>query len=273
MSISPHPPGVGLQQVLDAAGVGYWDWLPEGDRLRVDDRLAVWLGSRPVTMAAYRALTRERQRREGAEWYQVRGRWIEERQLGTEAGQVIGACLDVTHRRRREEALTWEVDHDALTGLLSRRSFDRLLERTFGAPRERDAAVSLLMVDLDDFKAINDQRGHTTGDRVLGTVAHRLREVLRRSDPLARWGGDEFAVVVETDARGLRAGGVAQRLLAATRQPLPLEGGRCLVHASIGVAVWRPGEEAPSLPDRADRALYAAKAAGGDRWCLDGWAP
>lgn len=273
MSISPHPPAAGLQQVLDAAGVGYWDWLPGEDRLRVDDRLAGWLRARPTTMAAFRALTRDRQQREGAEWYQVRGRWIEERRLRTEGGQVIGACLDITDRRRREEALTWEVDHDRLTGLLSRRSFDRLLERTFAGPREGDAAVSLLMVDLDDFKAINDRLGHATGDRVLGTVAQRLRAALRRGDPLARWGGDEFAVVVETDARGLRAGGVAQRLLAVTRQPLPLEEGPCLVHASIGVAVWRPAEDPSSLPQRADRALYAAKAAGGDRWCLERWAP
>ena len=273
MSVSPHPTGVRLQQVLDAAGVGYWDWQPRSDRLRVDDRLAGWLGARPPTMAAYRALTRDRQQREAADWYRAGDRWIEERRLPTEDGHVIGACLDVTDRRQREEALTWEVDHDPLTGLLSRRSFDRLLERAIATPREPDAAVSLLMVDLDDFKAVNDQLGHATGDRVLVTVAERLRAVLRRGDPVARWGGDEFAAVVETDARGLRAGGVAQRLLSATREQLPLEVGPFLVHASIGVAVWRPGDAARSLPHRADRALYAAKAAGGDRWCLDGWAP
>lgn len=273
MSISPHPAGVRLQQVLDAAGVGYWHWAPEGDGLFVDDRLAGWLDARPTTMAAFRALTRDRQPRADGDWYRVRGRWIEERRLPVGGGQVIGACLDVTDRRRREEALTWEVDHDPLTGLLSRRSFDRLLERAFAVPRDRAAAVSLLMVDLDDFKAINDRLGHATGDRVLGLVAQRLRKVLRRSDPLARWGGDEFAVVVETDPRGLRAGGVAQRLLAVTREPLALEGGSALVHVSIGVAVWRPGEEPGSLPSRADRALYAAKAAGGDCWCLDGWTP
>lgn len=273
MSVSPHATGVRLQQVLDAAGIGYWDWQPGSDRLRVDDRLAGWLGARPATMGDYRALTRDRQRREEAEWYRAGDRWIEERRLQTGGGRVIGACLDVTDRRRREEALTWEVDHDPLTGLLSRRSFDRVLEQATSTPRGQDAAVSLLMVDLDDFKAINDRLGHATGDRVLVTVAQRLRAALRRSDPVARWGGDEFAAVVETDARGLRAGGVAQRLLAATREKLPLEEGEFLVHASIGVAVWDPGDELRSLPHRADHALYAAKAAGGDRWCLEGWAP
>ena len=273
MSISPHPAGVRLQLVLDAAGVGYWDWDLAADRLRLDDRLAGWLGTRPATMEAYRALTRDRQRRDDAEWYRVGHRWIEERRLRTEGGPVIGACLDVTDRRRREEVLTWEVDHDPLTGLLSRRSFDRLLERGFGRPGEPDAAVSLLMIDLDDFKGINDRLGHTAGDRVLHTVGQRLRSVLRRSDVVARWGGDEFAVVVETDARGLRAGAVAQRLLAVTRQPLPLDPGDFLVHASIGIALSRPGDEPRCLPSRADRALYTAKAAGGDRWCLDGWEP
>lgn len=273
MSISPHPAGVWLQQVLDAAGIGYWHWVPEEDRLFVDDRLARWLGARPTTMAAFRALTRDRQERGGGDWYRVGGRWIEERRMPTSGGEEVGACLDVTDRRRREEALAWEVDHDPLTGLLSRRSFDRLLERALAVPREGAAAVGLLMVDLDDFKAINDRLGHATGDRVLGMVAQRLRAVLRRSDPLARWGGDEFAVIVETDPSGLRAGGVAERLLAVTREPLAPEGIGAVVHASIGVAVWRSGDPPRSLPHRADRALYAAKAAGGDRWCLDGWAP
>lgn len=273
MSISRHPTGARLQRVLDAAGVGYWEWEAAADRLSVDGRLAGWLGAHPTTMAAYRALTTERQQREGAEWYRVRGRWVEERRLRLEGGRVIGACLDITDRRRREEALAWEVDHDPLTGLLSRRSFDRLLERAFETLRGPDTAVSLLMVDLDDFKSVNDRHGHATGDRVLCTVGERLSSALRRTDPLARWGGDEFAVVVETDAPGLRAGGVAQRLLAAIRQPLPLHPGGLAVHASIGIAVWRPGQEPRSLPHRADRALYAAKAAGGDRWCLDGWAP
>ena len=103
MTISPHPTGVRLQLVLDAAGVGYWDWDLAADRLRLDDRLAGWLGTRPTTMAAYRALTRDRQRRDDSEWYRVGHRWIEERRLRTEGGLVIGACLDVTDRRRREE--------------------------------------------------------------------------------------------------------------------------------------------------------------------------
>lgn len=273
MSISPHLPAVELQEILDAAGIGYWEWLPESDRLWVDDRLAGWLGARPTSMGAYRALTHDRQRREGAECYRVGGSWIEERGRRTDDGRVIGTCLDVTDRLRREQVLSWEAEHDPLTGLLSRRSFDRLLEQALLSAAGEGARVSLLMVDVDDFKGVNDRWGHPAGDRVLSSIAHRLRAVLRQADPVARWGGDEFAVVLETDTRGLRAWGVAERLVAACRQRVELEAGRVSTCASIGLSVSRPGEALGSLADRADRALYAAKRAGGDRWCLDQRAP
>lgn len=274
MTWSPHLPALQLQQVLEAAGVGYWEWLPEPDRLWVDDRLAGWLDARPTTMRAYRALTRDRQRREGApDWYRVGELWIEEREVRTQEGRVVGACVDVTDRRRREQALSWEAEHDPVTGLLSRRSFDRLLERALATAAAEEACVSLLMVDLDDFKAVNDQLGHGAGDQVLTTVAQRLSAVVRRTDPLARWGGDEFALVLQTDARALRAGGVAQRLLVACRPPITRAAGFIALHASVGLAVSRPAEDPASLAGRADHALYAAKRAGGDRWCLDGWSP
>jgi diguanylate cyclase (GGDEF)-like protein len=270
MSISPHLSAVQLQQVLEAAGVGYWEWLPEPDRLWVDERLAGWLGARPASMAAYRALTRDRQHRDGVDCYRAGRFWIEERGVRTEDGRVFGACLDVTDRRRRERALSWEAEHDRLTGLLSRRTFDRLLEQALATATGKDTAVSLLMVDLDRFKAVNDQLGHASGDQVLSTIAQRLRAVVRRTDPVARWGGDEFALVLETDARALRAGGVAQRLLVACRRPVVRDAGAIATHASIGLAVSRVAEDVASLARRADHALYAAKRAGGDRWCLEG---
>jgi len=224
-------------------------------------------------MVAYRALVRDEQRREGARWYRVGERWIEERRVSGEQGRVVGACLDVTDRRRREEVLTWEAEHDPLTGLLSRRSFDRLLERAAGKLDGRGATVSLLMVDLDGFKTVNDRQGHAIGDELLGAIAGRLRGALRQGDPVARWGGDEFAVLLASDTQGLRAGSVAQRLLTAIHQPVRLGPVPLTVHASVGVAVLEADEGLPSLAERADRALYAAKRAGGARWCLDGWAP
>ncbi len=273
MSRSPQLPAVQLQLVLEAAGIGYWEWLPESDRLWVDDRLAGWLGARPTTMTAYRALTRDRQRRGGFEWYRVGSCWIEERGARTQDGRMVGVCLDVTDRRRREQALSWEAEHDPLTGLLSRRSFGRLLERALAVAGEQEVGVSLLMVDLDDFKAVNDRFGHAAGDQVLSGIAQRLRAVLRRTDPVARWGGDEFAVVLETDPRGPRAGGVAERLLVAARGPVRCGSGPIATRASIGLAVSGRHEDLASLAGRADRALYAAKQAGGDRWCLDTCAP
>ncbi|MGH7922899.1 MAG: diguanylate cyclase domain-containing protein [Candidatus Dormibacteraceae bacterium] len=225
-------------------------------------------------MAAYRALTRDRRSRDdGVSRYRVGDRWIDERRSAGDDHHVIGACLDVTRRQQEEAALAWDASHDPLTGLLVRRSFDRYLQRAIATPRDSTAAVSLLMLDIDRFKTVNDRLGHEIGDRVLGAVAHRLSTVVRRSDPLARWGGDEFAIVLESDAQGRRAKGVAQRLLGATREPIQLDPGPFPVHASVGGAVRRAGEDPRELARRADRALYAAKAAGGDRWCLDGREP
>lgn len=270
MSTSQRSSGVDLQQVLNAARVGFWEWEVAGDRLRVDDRLAGWLGARPASMAAYRALTRDRQHREDVDRYRIRERWIEERSLPSGEGRVVGACLDVTHRHRRELTLTWEAKHDAVTGLLSRRCFDRVLEQAVAPGGGGEVAVSLLMMDFDDFKAVNDRLGHAVGDQVLATVARRLRGAVRGTDPVARWGGDEFAVLLVGSASGIRAGRVAERLLAASRQPVALEVAQVALRASIGLVTHRPGEDPRALSGRADRALYAAKRAGGDRWCSDG---
>jgi diguanylate cyclase (GGDEF)-like protein len=272
MSVSSRHGEGRLQRVLDTAGIGYWDWSPGADRLFVDSRLSSWLGARPTTMAAYRVLTQERQRRaEHVDLYRLGNRWIEERRSVGVDRHTIGACLDVTNQQLRHEALAWDAGHDPLTGLLTRRSFDRLLHQSLTEAGDGSAAVSLLMVDLDRFKAVNDQLGHESGDRVLAAVAHRFRTAVRRSDPIARWGGDEFATILGTDARGLRAGSVAERLLHVLRQPVQLEAGIWQVQASVGIAVHRPGEDSRALARRTDQALYAAKTAGGDRWRLDGW--
>jgi diguanylate cyclase (GGDEF)-like protein len=130
---------------------------------------------------------------------------------------------------------------------------------------QRGGAVSLLLIDLDDFKDVNDSRGHATGDELLLVISERLRTCVRPGDVVARMGGDEFAVVVAGGADAARA--VGQRVLTSLALPVPLDGGAVTVRASVGVAVAgdAAGGTADDLLRDADLAMYLAKAQGKNR--------
>jgi diguanylate cyclase (GGDEF)-like protein/PAS domain S-box-containing protein len=173
---------------------------------------------------------------------------------------VLGQMRDVTERREHERQLRHLADHDPLTGLLNRRGFEAALTAHVARTRRYGAAGALLVLDLDNFKHVNDTHGHHAGDALLSEVADGLRERVRETDVLARLGGDEFAVLlpVETAAQAEVA---AAALVAVVRERGQAHG----VTASLGVApvdaTVTDGEE---LLVRADRAMYAAKAAGRD---------
>lgn len=149
---------------------------------------------------------------------------------------------------------------DALTGLGNRVAFDQT-QQQFAARAERSgAAFSLLLVDLDKFKAVNDTQGHAAGDAVLRAAAARMLRHLRLSDGAFRMGGDEFAILLD----GVGAEPVAQRLHAALCEPVDFNGRPLNCGASIGVARWPfEAQTAQALYVAADQAMYAAKRAGG----------
>lgn len=163
-----------------------------------------------------------------------------------------------THALRRTAEL------DALTSTPNRRSIDQWLARHF-SPRNRDRALSLLFVDIDHFKRINDLHGHACGDHCLRQVAAALRSMLRAQDVLGRYGGEEFiALLPGTDVATAR--GMAERLRIAVEDcQVDWQGAHLRLSVSIGVATCLPQETAPALLDRADRALYAAKREGRNR--------
>lgn len=182
--------------------------------------------------------------------------------------QELEHTLDHLRRTRAErdqqEAL---ARTDELTGLLNRRSMNVELEELVGRPAPRGEALALLLVDLDDFKRINDGHGHPFGDAVLKAVAGILRANVRAGDLPCRIGGDEFAVVFPRVTRELarrRAEAIRQRIV---EQPFELRGfGRKVtVSVSLGGAFHRPGEPVAELFARADRGLYEAKRLGKDR--------
>ncbi|GGK97963.1 putative bifunctional diguanylate cyclase/phosphodiesterase [Mangrovihabitans endophyticus] len=146
--------------------------------------------------------------------------------------------------------------HDALTQLPNRALFHDRLQKALAAPVDRAVAVAL--IDLDDFKEVNDTLGHEVGDVLLISVARRLQTCLRSGDTVARLGGDEFVVVLE-DADPAAADLAAERMIEALRRPVLAEGHELPIRASIGIADGRGGDEASKLLRHADIAMYAAK--------------
>jgi diguanylate cyclase (GGDEF)-like protein len=174
----------------------------------------------------------------------------------------ISHCIDVSKRRFAEDELSWQANHDALTGLPNRELFLERLSGSLGS----EGRVAVLLVDLDDFKVVNDSLGHGAGDRLLSGVAERLCRVLRPGDVIARFGGDEFTVLLPGITDEAYALGVARRLAETLREPLVLDGERRYVTASVGMSFSAPGEHDPhALLRDADAAMYRAKERGKSR--------
>jgi len=165
-----------------------------------------------------------------------------------------------------ERQLRYQAFHDPLTDLANRDLFNEQLGHSVRQVGRTGRRVGLLFLDVDDFKHINDTRGHDVGDRVLTAVADRLRGVLRGSDLAARMGGDEFSILLESIASSSDATSVAERVLDALRRPFVIEGEEICTHASVGVAsTIDPTTRPQDLLRQGDLAMYAAKNRGKDR--------
>jgi len=172
---------------------------------------------------------------------------------------VVGTGIDVTERRGLEERLRHLADHDALTGLINRRRFEEELERHLAEGRRYGMTGALLVLDLDGFKAVNDNHGHRAGDRVLCAVADALRQRLRESDIVARIGGDEFAVLLPRAAPE-EAEQVCQSLERAIPEEVPTPG-RHRIEISVGFAAFVEGvRSVDEILSAADASMYAVKA-------------
>jgi diguanylate cyclase (GGDEF)-like protein/PAS domain S-box-containing protein len=250
--------GVPLEELADrrlsAVAV---DLLDEGGHLVTDDRLPMMraLRGEEVTGMLVRFV-----RRDGSMlWIEVHAN-----PLLDEDGVLYGAVAsydDVTVRVEEDRRTRHEADHDPLTGLANRRALERTLEAALARAAARSRSIGLVMLDLDGFKAINDTHGHATGDAALIEVARRLRRCVRERDLVARFGGDEFVVVL-TDLGG-RSEAVEDsvaRIRAALAAPTTLAGAETGLHAAMGLATFpADGANAADLLAHADRAMYVAK--------------
>ena len=194
------------------------------------------------------------------------GRFIERHtsSLRTAAGQHLGRVWffrDITDRKQAEAEIRHTARHDGLTGLANRRTFMEAVRRAMRRDGQRSFAV--LYLDLDHFKDINDTLGHPAGDELLCLVADRLRSHVRSTDVVARFGGDEFAIIVTGVSEAAVVAGLAEKLVAAIGSPFSVQGNIIAAGVSIGIAIYEQGDtDAEVLLSHADVALYRAKSEG-----------
>jgi diguanylate cyclase (GGDEF)-like protein len=164
--------------------------------------------------------------------------------------------------KTREQRLVHQAFHDSLTNLANRASFVERARTALVRSKAKDIRSAVLFIDLDDFKAINDELGHGTGDQVLVVAAERIHRCVRPSDVAARLGGDEFAILLEDVEDGSAGIHVAERVLTAFRDPIEVAGRRLLVQPSVGVAFSEGCADVQEFLGNADSAMYAAKRSG-----------
>lgn len=278
-----------LALTVDVAREGLFQWWPDADSVRCDwgrhaatpplhrdvDGLVSFLaviapGDREGVAAALHALAvgsdayAELEFRvgegESAPWFLLRCGVPPD----TDRPQAVyGVLVDITRLKRAEQAMERLAMEDPLTGLGNRRCFDDALARATAKADRRDAGVVVALIDLDGFKPINDRYGHDHGDEVLRIVARRLLQMVRAGDVVARFGGDEFALVVE-DMAAVDVEPWAARLLRELGRPMVIDGHVLSVRASMGWTRYPDdASSTASLVRHADTALYQAKAAGG----------
>jgi diguanylate cyclase (GGDEF)-like protein len=174
---------------------------------------------------------------------------------------------DITLRKQQDERNHYLAYHDVLTGLPNRALFLDLQRQALFHAKRAQHLVAILFLDLDKFKPVNDSFGHDIGDRLLLAVAERLSAAIRKSDTVARFGGDEFAIVLPAliDAGVVEA--LACKLINTMARPFVVENHRLQISASIGISIYpTDGEEPDELMRKADQAMYLAKNRGGNSY-------
>lgn len=278
-----------LTLVFEGAKLGFWDWnfasgafvFSEGaanrlgysrgdvesstdavlELVHVDDReqlVEQWKAHIEGQRREFDMDVRMRRKAGDYSWRNIRGR-IVWRDKQDRPVRLAGTLMDIGERKRLEAQLKELATTDGLTGLLNRRFGQEQLDSELASAKRLGHPVGFVLLDIDHFKTVNDRFGHDVGDRVLRDVAVLLKDRARRTDHVARWGGEEFAVILPgSDARGAQA--FAETVLEAMRE---LESpGESLLSASLGAVAWRKGESVSELVKRADRLMYKAKQSG-----------
>ncbi|HEY0779118.1 MAG TPA: EAL domain-containing protein, partial [Gemmatirosa sp.] len=197
---------------------------------------------------------------DGSAWVRISAGPVRDRDGGIVAG--VAVSVDVSERKRLEARLEHQAFHDPLTGLANRALFRDRVGQALAQAQRGGARPTVLFLDLDDFKGVNDSLGHAQGDHLLTQVAARLLNATRGCDTVARLGGDEFAVLLASTSHADEAVIVAERITTALTRPFTLAAREVCVGASVGIAAAVPGDGTDELLRNADLAMYRAKARG-----------
>jgi len=193
-------------------------------------------------------------------------RWLRARAEQAGHDRIVGVTFDISEQKEAEEEIWRSANHDALTGLPNRNLFQRRLEMALTEAKQSGTSVSLLLIDLDDFKDINDTLGHDAGDALLQETARRLSGMVRGCDTVARIGGDEFAVLVVDPLKLENATRLGSLIADMLRQPFTYQKRTLVSRVSIGIAAFPDHDGTPAeLVKDADIAMYQAKSQGRNR--------
>ena len=186
----------------------------------------------------------------------------------------VVSFADITERHKVEEQLSQQALYDSLTGLPNRTNLNRRLEQTIIQAKEQSSVFSVVYLDLDGFKAINDQLGHAAGDLLLKEVARRLQACVRKQDTVARLGGDEFVLLLPGIQNADYARQVGQNILNTLNNPYMLDGRPAQVSASLGFSLYpHTAQDSHNLLQQADQAMYWAKESGKNTCRMYGFMP
>jgi len=182
-------------------------------------------------------------------------------------GRVIVMLSDVTERKRTEEELAYKATHDLLTGLPNRMLFKDRFSVAMAQAQRFQKKLAVIFLDLDRFKEVNDTLGHDAGDGLLCAAGNRLIDLVRKTDTVARMGGDEFLLLLPNIERVEDVIAIAQKVLEGFRQPFIVGGHEVSISTSIGIAIYPDdGTDVDTLVSRADKAMYHAKQSGHDTY-------
>jgi diguanylate cyclase (GGDEF)-like protein/PAS domain S-box-containing protein len=279
-----------LRLAVDAAELMYWEWERDTDQLhwgRDPSTLVGATGGRSSRWSEYVEIVHPEDRDRylatvNSAWEQAgacsneyrvirsdgRVAWLSShgKTLADASGRVyrmIGVSQDITDRKRQEEEARFLAYHDTLTGLPNRRLLDDRLRQAVFLAQRRDTRVAVMVIDLDNFKQVNDALGHRAGDAVLREASHRIVGCVRKADTLARHGGDEFVVVIPDLHQDGDSQVVAEKILHALEPPFQVDGRDFTIGASIGISLYpTDAGDGEGMLRNADVAMYRAKQLG-----------